>query len=254
MIRKTIGTAKRTASFFLTVANSFNPMAYNGVTQKPIASLLGYYLYFTLLLSLSLLAVSLPILANDLSGLEISGEVTTASPIETSLPITGPARIFVNTTASQPAKHDITLTKNTATVKPLYCLANSQFCSLLGVKPRTIPLTGISLSETWLLMLLLPGALAFTYFFLLLKYLALAAIATAISYALAKLSRKDTSLLDAAKISLYAATIPALLDAAITLLNWHGAWALSLLAYAAIITAAVLITDVRSQQGSVNFF
>lgn len=240
MIRKTLTTAKNTAGFFIAAANSFNPLAYSGLTQKSLAAVLAYFLYFLLLLTLTSFALITPKLAEETSMPKL--EVTAKSPFETSLPISG--TIFANTTAN-PAKarqYDVILTKDGIQAKPALCMAQSEICRLLGIKAR--PIAGSSS----ILLLILPGILILSYALIAIKYAALAAAAALISYPILKLIKRDTSLLETAKIALYATTVPAMLEFALYLLNWQAAWPLPLAAYAAIVTAACALNNGQSRQ------
>ena len=254
MIRRTFKTAKTTASFFAVVLTSFNPFMYRAITQKPLKSVLTYFLYFILLLSLASSAIRLPIFAQDFSGLNANLEVTTKAPIESSLPISGSARIFANTSvaAETAEKYGITVANKEIKAKPIICLAASELCRLLGIKAKTTSLSGLSLTEgpKSFLLLMLPGLFTISYLLNLIKYSALASIATILSYALIKIGRRDNSFVDAAKISLYAATVPAILDLILFLLSWQGAWLVPLGAYAAIVAVATLLNN-GSQPNSI---
>lgn len=251
MIRKTLATAKTTTVFFIAVANSFNPLAYRNISQKPIASILGYFLYFLLVLTLATAAFSLPSAMDAASKLTVKAEVATEMPVESSLPLLGNARVFINTTAGAKAEeHDIVIAGKELRSKPLPCLVRKEACTILGIKQTATPLEfgfggKAKNGHASALLLLLPGILALSYLLMAVRYMALAIITAILAYAILKATKRGTSLADAMKIAAYAATVPAVLDTALLLLNLDAAIVsiVPLAAYATIVVAACALND-----------
>lgn len=267
MIKKTFTAAKTTAVFFIAAANAFNPFSYKGITQKSLQSVIVQLLYLVLVVALAMAAAAIPSIANfggngqlpfdKFSNLTISAEIATKSPIESELFWLGNAKVFVNTTADATAagKYDLVLTSTELRARPFICFFREEICSILGVKQKAMPLKGIDLAKEArenraaipaFILLLLPGLAIFLFASMAVKYFAVSAAAAVISYVVLKITKKDTGLLDAFKITFYAATVLVVLDAAAFLLRHTGAAIPSfvpLAAYFVIVIAAVMLNE-----------
>lgn len=240
MIKQTFIKLKDTAAFFIAVANAFNPLAYRGISQKSLKSVITYSLYLLLITTLIATAIILPSLSSLDSGissqlgrfsqLSVKTELATKEPIESEISWLGNMKVFINTTADAKttAKYDIALTGSELRVKPLLCFFRNEVCSLLGVGQHSSQIKEIDVLKSAgkapgtlsaLLLVMLPGLLVIFYASLLLKYVAVALAAAVLSYAVLKLTKKDTGFLDALKITIYAATVLVALDAASFLLR-----------------------------------
>ncbi len=267
MIKKTFAAAKTTAAFFIAAVNAFNPFTYRGVTQKSLQSVIVQLLYFVLVVALALSAAAIPSIANfggngqlpfdKFSNLTIRAEIATKGPIESELFWLGNAKIFVNTTADSAAagKYDFVLTSTELRARPLICLFREELCSILGVKQKTMRVNEVDLAKEArenkaaipiFILLLLPGLAILLFASMAVKYFAFSAAAAALAYVILKIAKRDTGLLDAFKITFYAATVLVVLDAAAFLLRHTGAEVPSfipLAAYFVIITAAIMLNE-----------
>lgn len=267
MIKKTFTAARTSAAFFVAVANAFNPFSYRGITQKSLQSVIVQLFYLVLIAALVLSAAAIPSVANfgekgkmpfdKLSNLTIRAEIATKSPIESELFWLGNAKIFVNTTADPAAagKYDFVLTSTELRARPFICLFRHEICSILGVKQKAMPVKEIDLAKEAgenraaipaFILLLLPGLAILLFASMAVKYFAVSAAAAVMAYVILKITKRDTGLLDAFKITFYAATALVVLDAAAFLLRHTGAAIpnfVALAAYFAIIIAAVMLNE-----------
>lgn len=267
MIKKTFAAAKNTTAFFIAAVNAFNPFSYRGVTQKSLQSVIVHLLYLVLVVALAMAAAAIPSVANfggkgqlpldKFSNFTIRAEIATKGPIESELFWLGNAKVFVNTTADSAAagKYDLVLTSTELRAKPLICLFREELCSILGIKQKAMPVKEIDLAKEAgknraaipiFILLLLPGLAILLFASMVVKYFAFSAAAAVLAYAVLKITKRDTGLLDAFKITFYAATVLVVLDAAAFLLRHTGTAIpnfVPLAAYFVIIIAAVMLNE-----------
>lgn len=270
MIKKTFTVAKNAATLSLAVVNAFNPLAYSCIKQKSLQAVIAQLLCLTLVAALALSAAAIPSIANfggkgqlpidRFSNFTVKAEIATKAPIESELFWLGNAKVFINTTANEAAtgKYDFVLTGTELRSRPLPCLFRQELCSLIGVKHKAVPIRELDLANEAaksraairaFILLLLPGLVILLFASMAIKYLAVSAATAALGFALLKIARRDTGLLDILKIALYAATVLVALDAALFLLRHTGAEIPSfvpLAAYFATVTAAAMVSGQRS--------
>lgn len=270
MIKRTFTAARTTAAFFIAAVNAFNPFAYRGVMQRSLQSITVQLLYLMLVVTLVIGGITFPsafaiggrgqLPIDKFSNFTVKAEIATKGPIESELFWLGNAKVFVNTTADAAAtgKYDFVLTGTELKSRPLPCLFRQELCSLAGVKHRALPIKELDLANEAaksraaiqaFILLLLPGLIILLFVSMAVKYFAVSAAAAVLAYVILKITKRDTGLLDAFKITLYAATALAVLDAAAFLLRHTGAEIpgfVPLAAYFAIVTAAAMVNGQRS--------
>lgn len=250
LIKKAVSTAKGASSLLFAAINAFNPLSYNSITQKPLASSIFYLLYFIAVLTLATLALSLPSLMSDLSDVSIAAQVSTKSVVVPKIPLLGNDAIIVNSTLGLTAseKYDVAVSNNEIRAKPLYCLVWKAACQAIGTRQEKLPLK-LSGDSGIFLMLIVPSLIILSYLVALAKYASLALAAGIICYLILKLTRRSPALKDVLKITIYAATIPALLEIIFSFLNISLAISsiLSIAAYVTIVAVASILSGQTEQ-------
>lgn len=253
------------ALLFLSVANAFNPLAYRSITQKSLRQSANRLFFLLMVITLATALLMLPSLyskkdVGKLSRLSVQFDIATKSPIDARLFLLGNAKVLVNTTADArtASKYDIVLTGRELLTRPLLCYFREDVCNLLGIRQHSTSMKGIDLSRdagrtiTGIFLLLLPGLLMLLYALMAVKYFAIILAISALSYAIMKLTRKNTGIIDTLKIASYSGVVLVVLDfTAFIMRNGPIAIhpAVPILAYLAMLITGLIINEQMNDDG-----
>jgi hypothetical protein len=263
MIKKTLKTAKRTASLFVAVTNAFNPFYYSDVIGKPLKEVTSHLLYLLLLImiltaALILPSIGSPLLTDNFSKLTISTDIETKEPIESEITWLGNLDVLINTSVSEStaSDYDIVLTNNELKTKSLICLFRTEICRLFGTSHQDIPINKIDLVNDnsnivpLFFWLMLPGLIMLLYVSLVVKYAALILVVSILGFLLVKVVKKSTGYIDILKIAAFAATTLIVLDFITFLMSFGFVKVpvfVPLIFYAFFVGSAVLLNENKLQ-------
>jgi len=203
--------------FFSTIAASLHPMRYISLSSRSYRDVLFYFLSIVLFAVLLATVLWLPKLMNlqntlekqfdGVSRFQVTTEFATTAPLM--VPKTRPL-VVVDTTGERTSlgsefllvtdKIMIYRTRDGTVKRPI-----QEFLSLGNKKELSKLLFSLA-------VLVLPGLLIFIYLMLLIKYALIAVVATILAFIIVKLTRSSQSFHRIAKVSVYAVTLPVLLD------------------------------------------